>query len=156
VVQIHPPQPNFPTTYARSTWSALSSSTKTSTNRRRRGPERLPNPPSLCNILRSLEVGLKTYPLVRTEAILRRDSPVEDCQVCAMPESAPSIRSPLFTEKEAASYLTRSVSSLRRDRKNGTGPGFIRIGRSIRYLRSQLDSYISSCVPAPNAEVDRG
>jgi hypothetical protein len=52
------------------------------------------------------------------------------------------ILSPLFTEEEAALYLTRSVSSLRRGRKNGCGPKFIRLGRSIRYLRADLDSYI--------------
>jgi hypothetical protein len=119
-------------------------------------PERLPDPPSLCNILGSLEYGPQISPLVRTEAILRRDFPVGDCQECVMPESAPNIRSPLFTEKEAASYLTRSVSSLRRERRNGTGPGFIRIGRSIRYLKSQLDLYILSCTPTRIAEVDRG
>jgi hypothetical protein len=156
VVQIHPPQPNSSHTYERLTWGALSVSTETSTNRGVAGPERLLNPPSLCHILCSLEYGPQIYPLVRTEAMFRWDFPVGDCQVCVMPKSAPNISSPLFTEKEAASYLTRSVSSLRRDRRNGTGPGFIRIGRSIRYLKSELDSYILTCAPVRIAGVDRG
>ena len=73
-----------------------------------------------------------------------------------MSGSAQNISSPLFRKSEAASYLRRSVSSLRRDRRNGTGPGFIRIGKSIRYLKSELDSYILSCTPARNVGVDRG
>ena len=55
------------------------------------------------------------------------------------------LRSPLLNEKQAASYLTRSVSSLRRDRKRNRGPRFIRIGKSIRYLRAELDKFILSC-----------
>ncbi len=59
-------------------------------------------------------------------------------------EDPAALFSPLFTEAQAARYLRRSVSSLRRGRRNGTGPGFVRFGRSIRYLRSQLDDYISA------------
>jgi predicted DNA-binding transcriptional regulator AlpA len=72
-----------------------------------------------------------------------------------MQDSAPEIRSPLLTEKQAAPYLRRSLSSLRRDRKNGTGPGFVRLGRSVRYLQSELDRYIFASI-ARTAEVDRG
>ncbi len=74
-----------------------------------------------------------------------------------MQDSAPHISSPLLIEKQAASYLRRSISSLRRDRKNGTGPGFVRIGRSVRYLQSELDRYILVCgTIARTSEVDRG
>ena len=61
-----------------------------------------------------------------------------------MPESRDagfSTRNPF-----AAAYITRSVSSLRRGRKDGTGPKFVRIGRSIRYLKSELDKYIDARV----------
>jgi predicted DNA-binding transcriptional regulator AlpA len=61
-----------------------------------------------------------------------------------MQNSTQDFPSPLLTERQAARYLTRSVSSLRRDRKSGTGPGFVRFGRSIRYLKSQLDDFISA------------
>lgn len=62
-----------------------------------------------------------------------------------------------FTEKQAASYLTRSVSSLRRDRKRNRGPHFVRIGKSIRYLRAELDNFILSCQRnTQESEVGRG
>jgi len=74
-----------------------------------------------------------------------------------MQKSAQDFTSPLFTEKQAARYLKRSVSSLRRDRKRGTGPGFVRIGKSIRYLRSEVDQYIFACgLNAKPSEVERG
>lgn len=64
--------------------------------------------------------------------------------------------SPLLTEKQSADYLTRSVSSLRRDRKLGNGPAFIKIGRSVRYLKSELDRFISAHQRiVDKAEVDR-
>jgi predicted DNA-binding transcriptional regulator AlpA len=74
-----------------------------------------------------------------------------------MPNSTQDICSPLFIEKQAADYLTRSVSSLRRDRKRGTGPTFLKIGRSVRYRRSELDEYISSCTRVVGrSEVNHG
>jgi predicted DNA-binding transcriptional regulator AlpA len=63
------------------------------------------------------------------------------------------IRSPLFTEKQAAHYLTRSVSSLRRGRKSGSGPKFIRLGRSIRYAKTELDAYLSARMSGAVPEV---
>lgn len=59
-------------------------------------------------------------------------------------ERSAEILSPLFTEKQAAHYLTRSVSSLRRGRKYGSGPKFVRLGRSIRYAKTELDAYVSA------------
>ncbi len=73
-----------------------------------------------------------------------------------MRSSTQDVCSPLFTEKQTSQYLTRSVSSLRRDRKLGNGPAFIKIGRSVRYLRSELDRFISAQVRVVDgAEVDR-
>jgi predicted DNA-binding transcriptional regulator AlpA len=65
------------------------------------------------------------------------------------------IPSPLLTEKEASRYLLRSASSLRRARKNNIGPPFIRIGRSIRYPKTQLDEFIAECRSGHKAEVHR-
>jgi predicted DNA-binding transcriptional regulator AlpA len=70
-----------------------------------------------------------------------------------MQDSVPDISSPLLKEKPAAAYITRSVSSLRRGRKDGTGPKFVRIGRSIRYLKSELDAYIAARVALTTGEV---
>jgi len=53
-----------------------------------------------------------------------------------------------FTEKEAAQYIAMSRSFLRQDRMNGfrkertPGPHYIKIGRSIRYLKEDLDMWL--------------
>lgn len=55
-----------------------------------------------------------------------------------------------LTEKQAASYIGMSVPYLRADRMNGhregqtPGPPFVRIGRSIRYLRADLDEWLAA------------
>lgn len=54
----------------------------------------------------------------------------------------------VFKEVEAANYICMSRSFLSQDRVNGTlanrtpGPKFIKIGRSIRYLKDDLDSWL--------------
>ena len=54
-----------------------------------------------------------------------------------------------FTEEEAAFYLGVSRSFLRQGRMDGTrenrtpGPEFIKLGRMIRYLREDLDSWLN-------------
>tara|TARA_R110002072_G_scaffold301521_1_gene481445 strand:+ start:2333 stop:2530 length:198 start_codon:yes stop_codon:yes gene_type:complete len=54
----------------------------------------------------------------------------------------------VFTEKEAAFYLRVSRSYLAQDRMNGKlpnrtqGPRFIKFGKSIRYLREDLDNWL--------------
>ena len=55
---------------------------------------------------------------------------------------------PTLTEKEAAEYLGLSRSTLRQGRMNGSRenrispPPFIKVGRSVRYLRVDLDSWL--------------
>lgn len=54
----------------------------------------------------------------------------------------------VFKEAEAANYICMSRSFLSQDRVNGTlknrtpGPKFIKIGRSIRYLKEDLDIWL--------------
>ena len=54
----------------------------------------------------------------------------------------------ILTEKEASEYIGMSRSFLRQDRMNGVrenrtpGPHFLKIGRSIRYVREDLDSWL--------------
>jgi len=55
-----------------------------------------------------------------------------------------SVRTPLLTEKQAGEFLTRSLSSLRRDRRNGRGPTYIRLGRSVRYRLADLEAYLEA------------
>jgi len=53
-----------------------------------------------------------------------------------------------YKEAEAANYICMSRSFLSQDRVNGTlvnrtpGPNYIKIGRSIRYLKDDLDSWL--------------
>jgi predicted DNA-binding transcriptional regulator AlpA len=52
-------------------------------------------------------------------------------------------------EAEAARYLSVSVSFLRQARSNSKhrsttpGPKYVRIGRSVRYIRSDLDKFLA-------------
>ncbi len=48
-----------------------------------------------------------------------------------------------YTPEEAAEYLRSSPSTLAKLRLYGGGPAFTRIGRVIRYRRSDLDRWMS-------------
>jgi predicted DNA-binding transcriptional regulator AlpA len=54
-----------------------------------------------------------------------------------------------LTEKEAAEYINMSQSFLRQDRLNGIrasrtpGPVFTKIGRTVRYLKEDLDTWLA-------------
>lgn len=55
----------------------------------------------------------------------------------------------IFTEKEAAVYIGMSRSFLSQDRMNGyrenrtPGPVFIKLGRSVRYHKNDLDGWLN-------------
>ena len=70
------------------------------------------------------------------------------CRRTAMKnDTGPEVASPLLSQKQAAQYLKRSISSLRRDRICGIGPEFVRIGRSIRYSVRDLQKGMCSMNP---------
>jgi predicted DNA-binding transcriptional regulator AlpA len=49
-----------------------------------------------------------------------------------------------FTEGEAASYLGLTVYTLRKWRREGSGPEYIRCGsRLIRYMQADIDSWLA-------------
>ncbi|OGT42077.1 MAG: hypothetical protein A3F42_07405 [Gammaproteobacteria bacterium RIFCSPHIGHO2_12_FULL_37_34] len=54
----------------------------------------------------------------------------------------------ILKEKDASEYIGMSRSFLRQDRMNGVlasrtpGPKFLKIGRSIRYLKEDLDTWL--------------
>jgi predicted DNA-binding transcriptional regulator AlpA len=57
-----------------------------------------------------------------------------------------------LTEKEAANYIGMSIAFLRKDRSEGKignrtpGPKYLKIGKSIRYLKDELDRWLEgSC-----------
>jgi len=51
---------------------------------------------------------------------------------------------PLVTEDEAASLLRVSLTSVRRWRREGRGPVYRKIGRSVRYRRDDLADFIAA------------
>jgi excisionase family DNA binding protein len=59
----------------------------------------------------------------------------------------------LLTQREAATLLKLSVRTIERLRVSGVGPRFLRLGRSIRYRLTDIESYISSRVVSSTSEV---
>ena len=53
----------------------------------------------------------------------------------------------LLTEGEVARLIRMSVYKLQRDRCNGKGIPYLRLGRSIRYRRSDVVAFIDRCTP---------
>ena len=49
-----------------------------------------------------------------------------------------------YTQAEAAPKLRKSVSWFERSRWTGTGPRFIKVGRSVLYLGKDLNAWIES------------
>lgn len=49
-----------------------------------------------------------------------------------------------YSPKDAAAYLRTSPSTLAKRRLYGTGPRYCRIGRAIRYRKSDLDDFMAS------------
>lgn len=49
----------------------------------------------------------------------------------------------LMSEARAALYLDNSPRTLQAWRIAGTGPAFIKLGRSVRYDRAELDRFIA-------------
>ena len=49
----------------------------------------------------------------------------------------------LVTQQQLANELQVSIRTLERWRKDGTGPAFIRVGRSLRYRRSDIDAWLT-------------
>ncbi len=50
--------------------------------------------------------------------------------------------SSFLSEKEAALYLSISLSNIRRWRRNGTGPKYYRKGNVLRERRENLEEFI--------------
>lgn len=49
-----------------------------------------------------------------------------------------------LTPRQAAEYINSSASTLAKRRLYGGGPRFTRIGRAIRYRKSDLDEFMAS------------
>lgn len=49
-----------------------------------------------------------------------------------------------LTTQQAATYLGLAVSTLNKWRCHGGGPEFLKLGRSVRYLQSDLDAFLEA------------
>jgi hypothetical protein len=55
-----------------------------------------------------------------------------------------SLEPEYFKPRQAADYLNTSTSTLAKRRLYGGGPKFSRIGRAIRYAKSDLDQFMAA------------
>ncbi len=56
-----------------------------------------------------------------------------------------SISSQAWGEKESAIYLGLSVKTLQARRAAHKAPPYIKVGRSVRYLKEDLDAFLTAC-----------
>ena len=56
-----------------------------------------------------------------------------------------------MTETEAAARLGLKVATLRAWRSQGRGPAYLRLGRAIRYLTTDIDDFLQSNRQLPTA-----
>lgn len=61
---------------------------------------------------------------------------------------------PRHTRKEAAQYLGASVATLATWATRGGGPAYIKVGRKVLYLQSDLDAWLNSRRVTCSAELD--
>ncbi|WP_286830219.1 MULTISPECIES: helix-turn-helix domain-containing protein [Kordiimonas] len=55
----------------------------------------------------------------------------------------------MLTTQDAAQYLGLAPATLNKWRVYRTGPGFLKLGRAVRYRRADLDDYLSSNTHLP-------
>ena len=67
-------------------------------------------------------------------------------------ENTSNKREPLLRPEEAGDYLSFTSGWLAKLRMNGQGPKFIKLGRKIRYARTDLDAWISAGRAASTSE----
>lgn len=53
--------------------------------------------------------------------------------------------SEMMTDRDVAAALKMSIASVRRWRRQQTGPKFMKIGSLVRYRRSEVEAWIESC-----------
>ena len=65
----------------------------------------------------------------------------------AVNPAPPSLAKPneMLNERQVAEYLNMSLASLRKWRLFRRGPKFVKLGRAIRYRRTDVEAWLSSC-----------
>ena len=66
--------------------------------------------------------------------------------------SEESLKAKVVTEKVAAEMIGLSVKTLQNHRYLGLAPTYVRMGRSIRYRVSDLQTYLDKCTVEPRHE----
>lgn len=80
--------------------------------------------------------------LQQTKVDSRSDAPdTTETPARKRPRSPQITTSAALDERDASNYLNLSVPWLRKARRTGAGPAFLRIGRTIRYTIPDLDAY---------------
>lgn len=64
----------------------------------------------------------------------------------------PKTSNEALTESDAAARLGLKVATLRAWRHQNRGPAFLRLGRAIRYLASDLDEFVNANRHTPSSE----
>jgi excisionase family DNA binding protein len=59
----------------------------------------------------------------------------------------------MFNTCEAAKYVSLASVTLERMRITGEGPAFVRLGRSVRYRRADLENWINGRLLRSTSEV---
>jgi len=59
-----------------------------------------------------------------------------------------------LTESEAARQLGISISGLRKWRRNGSGPKFVRLGRLVRYRANDVKSWLDRHTVEPETHLE--
>jgi predicted DNA-binding transcriptional regulator AlpA len=68
------------------------------------------------------------------------------------PERSATVGSQPLSETEAAARLGLKVPTLRAWRAQGRGPAYIRLGRAIRYLPTDIDDFLQSNRHQPRSD----
>lgn len=59
---------------------------------------------------------------------------------------------PLMSKRQAADYLGKNERTLERWLRDGVGPRYLRVGRTIRYRRADIDDWLAGREYASQAE----
>ena len=63
---------------------------------------------------------------------------------------------PKLDTAAAAAYIGCSPRTLEKRRQTGDGPAFLKLGRSVVYLRSDLDNWLKACRRVSTADQGPG
>ena len=60
----------------------------------------------------------------------------------------------LYDTQQAATFFGLAPGTLRKWRLNGRGPGFVRLGRSVRYRKAELEDFMATRLFSSTAAAD--